>query len=385
MAGIAVGSTVEPVARVQAWLLRAPIERPVVASFGRMTARPCLLVRIEDRGGAFGWGEVWCNFPAAGGGHRLALIEEMLGPWLLGRDPDDPPAVQRQAMAAFRILAIQSGEAGPLAQIVAAFDAALWDLKARRAGVPLAVALGADTVRPMPAYASGINPTEPETTVAIARQGGYRAFKLKLGFPDDARNLAAITDSLRPGEQLMVDVNQGWDGPTAKHRLEELAAWPLKWIEEPVPADEPIELWAELAALAPAPLAGGENVTSAPLFAELTRRRILGYIQPDVAKWGGISVARQIARDALAAGLCYCPHFLGGGVGLLSSGHLLAAVGGPGLLEIDCNPNPLRDELVPPLRIDGEGRAHLPEGPGLGVVPEPHDFARGLAGQVEIH
>ena len=372
------------VARVQAWLLEAPIAEPVLVAFGRMTARPCLLVRVEDRDGAFGWGEIWCNFPASGGAHRLRLLQETLGPWLLGREADDPPAVLRDAMTAMHLLAIQSGEPGPLAQIASGLDAALWDLKARRAGVPLAALLGPHGSRPVPAYASGINPVEPAATVARARTEGYRAFKLKLGFAADAGNLATVAAGLLPGERLMVDLNQAWDPATARARLPELAAWPLDWIEEPIAADAALDDWAELAGLAPAPLAAGENVASLGLFAALIGRRILGVVQPDIAKWGGISLARSVARRALAAGLHYCPHFLGGGVGLLGSAHLLAALGGDGLLEVDCNPNPLRDELVPRLRLDKRGRAHLPEGPGLGVGPEPQSLARWLVAQREM-
>jgi L-alanine-DL-glutamate epimerase-like enolase superfamily enzyme len=74
------------IARVTAYLHEAPVREPVVAAFGRMTARPALLVRVEDADGAFGWGEVWCNFPAGAGASRLRLLEQVIGPWLLGRD-----------------------------------------------------------------------------------------------------------------------------------------------------------------------------------------------------------------------------------------------------------------------------------------------------------
>ncbi|WP_275431080.1 enolase C-terminal domain-like protein, partial [Klebsiella pneumoniae] len=69
-------------------------------------------------------------------------------------------------------------------------------------------------------------------------------------------------------------------------------------------------------------------------------------LQPDAAKWGGVSGCLQVARQALGAGISYCPHYLGGGIGLMASAHLLAAAGGPGMLEIDTNPNPWRDRLV---------------------------------------
>jgi D-galactarolactone cycloisomerase len=77
-----------------------------------------------------------------------------------------------------------------------------------------------------------------------------------------------------------------------------------------------------------------------------------------------------VARAIRATGLRYCPHYLGGGIGLLASAHLLAAVGGDGILEIDANPNPLRTETCGPLTAIREGRARLTDAPGLGFEPD---------------
>lgn len=357
-----------PIARLDALAYVAPVP-PVVTSFATMRERPALVLRIEDADGAHGWGEIWCNFPAGGWAHRLCLLQQTLGPWLLGREAGDPAELHRLASAAFRILAIQSGEPGPVAQVLAGLDTALWDLAARRAGLSLCRLLGAREPEPMPAYASGINPGGAAETVAAARADGFRAFKLKTGFAADAANLRAVRDAMRAGERLMVDYNQALDPEVAATRLPELAEHGLDWIEEPVAADQPVERLAELAALAPAPLAGGENVTRLDDFAALVERRVLGVVQPDVAKWGGVSCAVRIARHARQHGVRFCPHYLGGGVGLWASAQVLAAFPG-GLLEVDINPNPLRDALMPPLRPDAEGRLLPAGGPGLGSEPQ---------------
>ena len=89
-------------------------------------------------------------------------------------------------------------------------------------------------------------------------------------------------------------------------------------------------------------------------------------IQPDLCKWGGISGVLPIAQKIITAGKRYCPHYLGGGIGLAASAHLLAAVGGDGMLEIDSNDNSLRDALFSvPIK---EGRLTLPDTPGLGMA-----------------
>jgi L-alanine-DL-glutamate epimerase-like enolase superfamily enzyme len=100
---------------------------------------------------------------------------------------------------------------------------------------------------------------------------------------------------------------------------------------------------------------------------------VFSYLQPDVAKWGGISRCYATARKTLDAGRIYCPHFLGGGIGLIASAHLLAAAGGDGLLEVDINPNQLRDAFLDGEMVNGEWQ--LPETPGLGIEQLPEEIS----------
>lgn len=341
----------------------------MVTAFGRMHERPALLVRVEDSDSAAGWGEVWCNFPEGGMEHRARLLDRLVGPWYLGRPADRPDALLALASEAFRRCAIQCGEPGPFANILAGLDCALHDLAARRAGRPLATFLGGSP-RPVPAYASGINPTEPLRQIEAARSRGFRAFKLKIGFDADETNLSAVAAGLQPGERFFVDANQAFSPEEARERLPRIAAFGPGWIEEPIPADHDPEVFAALARTVTVPLAAGENVAGRASFEELIRIRAVGVVQPDCGKWGGVGSCYGIAREALAAGLLYCPHWLGGAVGLLHSAHLLAAAGGSGLLEIDCNPNPLRQDLVPLPEVS-DGCLALPPAPGIGADPVP--------------
>ena len=354
---------------VRARVFRAPIETPVVTSFGIMRDRPMVLVRVEDEEGAVGWGEAWCNFPTVGAEHRARLIESVLAPLLEGRAFDRPQEAFRQLTTKSAVLAIQSGEPGPIAQAIAGVDIALWDLAARRAGEPLWKLLGGTSPR-LRVYASGINPDGPEKIAAQRRAEGYTAFKLKVGFgaERDVANLQALRAALGDGVELMVDANQGWSLHDAVEIAPRLERFGLRWLEEPLRADTPWNDWQVLARHTRIPLAGGENIGSDDGFDAALHERALDVVQPDMAKWGGFSGCLPVARRILEAGLRYCPHFLGGGIGLLASAHLLAAVGGDGLLEIDANPNPLRTLLCGPLnRIDG-GIASLDESPGLGAV-----------------
>lgn len=97
---------------------------------------------------------------------------------------------------------------------------------------------------------------------------------------------------------------------------------------------------------------------------------MLGVMQPDIAKWGGLTVGVGLAQDIRKAGKTFCPHYLGGGIGLLVSAHLLAGAGGDGWLEIDINDNLLRDRSCGAVSDVTEGTVTLGEEPGLGTAPD---------------
>jgi len=365
---------------VEAIVLRAPIETPVKTSFGTMHDRPAVVVRIRDAEGIVGWGEAWCNFPACGAEHRARLVKTVLAPLLVGREIVDPAAEWRRLTEATRILALQCGEPGPFAQAIAGVDIALWDLAAKHAGQPLWRMLSSDApaeARPaIRVYASGINPDGAEELVACKLEEGYQAFKLKVGFgPEiDLANLQALRRLIGPRGTLMADANQAWDIDGALKIVPRLRDFDLTWLEEPLAADAPAEDWEALAKATPIPLAAGENLRGTEAFETAISAGILSVIQPDVAKWGGISECISVARRILQAGRVYCPHYLGGGIGLAASAHVLAAVGGPGMLEIDSNDNPLVRGLWPAMPQVSGGQISLPDTPGLGVEPDQAVF-----------
>ncbi|WP_240633226.1 mandelate racemase/muconate lactonizing enzyme family protein [Achromobacter xylosoxidans] len=337
-----------------------------------MHDRPALLVRVEDADGAVGWGEVWCNFPGCGAEHRARLLETVVAPLVVGQSYASAQAAFAHMSARTAVLAIQSGEPGPIAQVIAGIDLALWDMLSRRAGAPLWQFLGgaSDLIR---VYASGINPDRPEDTVLAKHAEGYRAFKLKVGFGEerDLANVRTVRARLPSGSELMLDANQAWDLPGALHMSSRFSEFAPRWLEEPLRADRPLSDWAQLAEKTDIPLAAGENLIGPDAFEAMINSRTLKVVQPDLAKWGGISGCLPVIDRIHEAGLRYCPHFLGAGVGQLASAHILAARGrAGGMLEIDANENPLRAALSPALGAIVEGEAQLGNAAGLGVQPD---------------
>ena len=116
-------------------------------------------------------------------------------------------------------------------------------------------------------------------------------------------------------------------------------------------------------------LAAGENIRGKQAFDGDVEAGYLRFVQPDVGKWGGISGGIEVARRAAKRGIAYCPHWLAGGVGLAASMHAVAAAGTDrSYMEVDANPNPLREEVF--LLEIVHGGVTLSNAPGLGVAPE---------------
>jgi len=356
---------------LRALVWRYPLKTPVVTSFGTMNDRPMVLVRAEDASGITGWGEIWCNFPAVGAEHRARLVHGVLAPLATGRAFADAPELFEFLTAQTAVLALQSGEPGPFAQAIAGVDLAMWDLEARRAQQPLWRLLGGTTPR-VRVYASGLNPDRPADLAAACRNEGFRAFKLKIGFGKDRdlANVAAVRSALGDDVDLMVDANQAWSLDTAIDMAEALESFYIGWLEEPLRADRPWNEWQALRDRTSIALAAGENIASDAGFDAALEANALKVVQPDIAKWGGFTKGVPLARRVLASGARFCPHWLGGGIGLLAAAHALAAVGGGGMLEVDANPNPLRSATCGPLAAITDGSGVLSNRPGLGLDPD---------------
>ena len=356
--------------RVQAFCYRYPLSTPVVTSFGRMLNRPAVFVRVEDEDGQVGWGEVWANFPSTGAEHRARLVNEVLAPTLSGFAGNEPSDVFDTLTKGTSVLALQSGEPGPFAQAIAGIDLAVWDLYARRRNMALWKMLGGNRNQ-IRVYASGINPTGSRQMAEAALSRGHRALKLKIGFDlaADRANLASLHQLVGDG-MLAADANQAWSTERALEIAPHLGEFGLAWLEEPIRADRPWQEWQRLREGVGLPLAAGENITSRAGFEQALGDDVLRVVQPDIAKWGGLSVCSDIARDILTSGKIFCPHYLGGGIGLLASAHLLAGVGGDGLLEVDANDNPLRDRFCGPVADIRDGMVTLGDNAGLGIEPD---------------
>ncbi|MEQ8824875.1 MAG: mandelate racemase/muconate lactonizing enzyme family protein [Filomicrobium sp.] len=362
--------------RVEAFVFRHPIAKPVATSFGVMRDRPAVFVRLEDQHGAFGWGEIFANWPVAGAEHRARLLDMDIADLVLGLHLSKPSELFSKLSPDTHVRAVQCGELGPFRQVIAGLDAASWDLFARKRGLPLRQLLREKSSHAVPVYASGIAIHNAVKEIPKARMAGFSAFKVKVGFDlkTDVSELRRAARELGEGEALFADANQAWHFASAKYFVDRVADVELGWLEEPIRVDDCADDWQQLAEASSVPLAGGENIATTAAFENAIELGALNVIQPDVAKWGGITGIMAVARKALAAGRRFCPHFLGGGIGLLASAHCLAAAGGDGLLEVDLNSNPLRSAFLPDADAFSGGQLALSAAVGLGVEALPEEI-----------
>ncbi len=323
-----------------------------------MTEVAFLFAEIRTEGGHEGVGFSYAK--RAGGPAQFAHAVEV-GPDLIGEDPNDIGRLwTKLAWAGASV-----GRSGAATQALAAFDVALWDLKAKRAGLPLAKLLGAhrDSVRCYDTSGGFLHESveQVEENASRALAEGIGGIKVKVGLPDtaeDLRRVRAVREHLGDGVPLMVDANQQWDRPTAARvgrALEELG---LVWIEEPLDAYD-AEGHAQLARALDTPIASGEMLTSVAEHHELIRHGAVDVIQPDAPRIGGITQFLRLATLAEHRDLQLAPHFA-----MEIHVHLAAAYPHEPWLEHFDWLHPLFTER---LEIR-DGRMHLSGRPGLGVT-----------------
>ncbi len=251
-----------------------------------------ILVAVETDVGLTGYGV------GGGGLAGVHVVQTILRDLLLDSDPEP---IERLWQAMYQAT-LPFGRKGIAIMAISGVDLALWDLRGRAAGVPVAELLGGKVGEPIPTYVTVWDEIPPELVQS------HRAFKLHVENQEDVRGLLERARSVvGPDCELMIDAWMRWDLETTLQVAEQTADLDLAWIEEPLPADD-FAGYARLAAKSPIPIAGGEHEFTAAGFAEIIERRLHQVLQPDVCWVGGLTELLKIYRSAREAGLRVCPH-----------------------------------------------------------------------------
>ena len=386
------------ISEVRALMLSCPVE-PIMDAVNFIPCREALLVRVETDRGLIGIGEAACF----GGALRTvkAIVEGELRPLLVG---EDPLRIERLWDRMYS-RTFQHGRRGAVIGAISSVDIALWDILGQVAGLPLYRLLGGYRSQ-IRAYASGgfyqegKGPRELAQEMARYAAVGFQGVKMKVGRnpsawigrgakgvllqdqlclvspEEDLERVAAVREAIGQEVELMVDANTAWRPHEAIRMVRELERYHVYWLEEPVGTDD-VEGSAQVAAATHIPVAGYETESTRYGFRELITRGSVGVVQADVTWAGGISECQRIAALAAAYGLPFVPHAYSSAIALVANLHLVASLPNGEWMELDRNPNPLREELITePLGIDAQGFLPLPEGPGLGVELDEEVIAR---------
>jgi L-rhamnonate dehydratase len=242
-------------------------------------------------------------------------IDQYYAPMLIGEDPFDTEYLWQKM---YRKTHAWSRK-GIGMTAISAIDIALWDLMGKEVGKPVFKLLGGRTKEKIRCYASKLYGQPLDALRAEAQSyvdQGFDAVKMRFGWgPKDGpagmrRNLdlvAAVRDVIGPDRDLMCECYMGWTFEYARRMLPKLEAYDIRWLEEPVIADD-IEGYTELRRLGRVPISGGEHEFSLAGFQQLLDRRALDVIQYDTNRVGGISAARKINALAEAYQIPIIPH-----------------------------------------------------------------------------
>ncbi len=365
------------ITNIKSYIFEYPIENSVVTSFGEMKSRPALIIEIKSSDNILGLGEIWCNFPSQSAYYKQNLIHGLFVEYLKDIEFYSPKEFYNKINDKLSTMLSQTGDEGIFQNIIAGFDIAIWDIFGKKKSKPINKILNKNAGNFVKTYASGINPKNCLKTVLDCRKKGFDKFKLKIGFDfkSDEKNVELISVNLANNEELMVDVNQGWKVTNSEKNLKKINKYSLKWIEEPILARSKIEFWKKNSIVSKNFIACGENIRNLDDFIAILKIKKIKYIQPDICKWGGFSEIVELLKKIKFYKKIYCPHFLGSGIGLIASAHLLSSSDNKGFLEVDINPNPLRSEFIKKELADGNV-FKISKMPGLGILRIPNTIKK---------
>jgi len=336
--------------------------------------RTYAVVRVATDCGLVGYGEASTNYGHSYPTVARAVVEDILGRTLVGRDPRD---IRRRIVDMKVLLDGYLGWDGLSSQCIGAVEIALWDILGKHVGQPICRLLGAEPGR-LALYATGTTMFDatPEWYAryfdeAVAR--GFRGVKVRLGTAAGAaiERVEAVRAHVPVDRFVAMDAYWGYAPDEALALAQRLAPLGIHFFEEPSPQYFSDGL-ARLRERSPIRIAVGERVFTPSHYKAVATARSADIFEPDACISGGILACMEIAAIGAAFGLPLIPH-LGSptAIGLAANLHWAMAAGCQ-LVEFDVYPDlPARDRILrDPIFELGritDGTLAVPDGPGLGI------------------
>lgn len=282
-----------------------PLPAPLRLGAMTVSRREYSAVRVTDADGITG--RAYCLSREA---PMAEIVDRLVAPHAVGADADDPASTWERMLRGSAIV----GRVGLVRRAIGLVDIALWDIAARRAGVPLWELLGVgDAPRPSMLVAAYPTPDRPPREVAeevIAQADGWSNVKIsRLPDPAYMRELIALITAELPGETgLVVDVGFGW--ADADHALAEIAQWgdpQLAWLEDPL-LPEDVAGCARIRRETGLTVSVGDEVTDPAVLRALVEEGAVDVMRLDVVAVGGVTPARELISWATERGVAISGH-----------------------------------------------------------------------------
>ncbi|MFL9991206.1 mandelate racemase/muconate lactonizing enzyme family protein [Paraburkholderia sediminicola] len=326
-----------------------------------------VLIKVTAEDGTVGWGETYgIVAPEA----VTAIIDDVLGPAVIGRDPRDAVVIQEDL---YDLMRVRGFFGGFYVDAIAGVDIAIWDLFGKLVGQPVVKLIGGQRLDEIPAYVSGLPGRTLDERVELARSfvtKGFSAFKFHaaVSFDGIVEEMRALREGLGDAVKLMVDLHWKFTAQEAIQLADQLARWRPYFIEAPC-APEDMEGQARVGEQIRMPLALGEEWRTVYEYRPRLEKRSMSIIQPEMGHTG-ISQFMQIARMANAFHVKVIPHAtIGIGIFQAASLHAAAALPNVPMHEYQHSVFDRNLRYVKTSMQCVNGAFQLPQGPGLGVEP----------------
>lgn len=355
------------ITRVTPFILHVPVTGSQIAdSTHSITHWGVVGARIDTDNGLSGYGFTGTHSHLPSDQLITRCIETCHAPLLIGEDANDVHRLWRKLA---RDPALQwIGRAGITTLSLAAIDVALWDLKAKAAGVPLWKLLGGQVRDRVRAYNTDIGwlSIADDKLVDGARRAvdqGFTGIKIKVGsnVERDLRRLAAVREAIGPEVTLAVDGNGKWSLAECLRFCRGAEPHDVFWFEEPLWHDD-VKGHAQLARATRIPVALGEQLYTADAFSEFFAQQALHWVQPDCTRMGGLTEVIQVCEAAHAFRLPVAPH-----AGDMSQVHVHLSYAHPACEVLEYIPW-IKDCFTDPAEVV-DGHFRLPQQPGAGTTP----------------
>jgi L-alanine-DL-glutamate epimerase-like enolase superfamily enzyme len=356
------------IAKIETFPLRIPFKpgtHAAASAWGDkgLAVADSLLVKVTTDQGLDGWGEAF-GFRAVRSA-KLA-VDELIAPLCLGKDATQIAPLMLEVQKKLHIV----GRTGPLFYGLSAVDIALWDIAGKAANAAVSRLLGGGAAD-LGCYASLIHYSDPSLVRANVRRAldaGFRSLKLhEVELPA----IRAARDEAGPDVELTLDVNCAWTLFEARGRAEELKEFHLKWLEEPIWPPENYDGLAQLRKGCGIPIAAGENVSTLMDFERIIAAGAVDFIQPSIAKMGGISELCRVFPVAAGHNVTVMPHVFYDGPGLLAAIQVTSALATADAM-VEWRLFDLEAQLYGGSLSPERGRILVPQSPGLGIEPDPN-------------